>query len=156
MQSIISLIDCSIMALDSIDHRTTESIQTGGEYLLVHFSVLGWDGCSFGDDWIICCCLKKSLGTRKEQAILGTLGFSLEELQKMNMHENMPIIIRLCLGVGAGLLGVLPIYQSNLLNLSFLNITIFCVCLIVLSFLCLFFAVRIGLRQIPFDELRHE
>jgi len=73
------------------------------------------------------------------------------------MHENMPIIIRgLCLGIGAGLLGVLPIYQSNLLNLSFLNITVFCVSLLALSSLCLFFAVRIGLRQIPFDELRHE
>jgi putative ABC transport system permease protein len=142
--------------IQSTIERLSQFKQVENTYLSIFQSLAGM-GVLLGTVGLFVVVLRNLWERRKEQAILGTLGFSLEELQKMNMHENMPIIIRgLCLGIGAGLLGVLPIYQSNLLNLSFLNITIFCVCLLVLSFLCLFFAVRIGLRQIPFDELRHE
>jgi putative ABC transport system permease protein len=142
--------------IESTINRLNQFKQVENTYLSI-FQSLGGMGVLLGTIGLYVVVVRNLWERRKEQAILGTLGFSLEELQKMSIYENMPIVIKgLCLGMGAGLLGVLPVYKSNLLNLSFLSITLFCLCLLVFSFLCLFYAVRIGLRQIPFDELRNE
>jgi putative ABC transport system permease protein len=142
--------------IESTINRLNQFKQVENTYLSI-FQSLGGMGVLLGTIGLFVVVVRNLWERRKEQAILGALGFSLEELQKMSIYENMPIVIKgLCLGIGAGLLGVLPVYKSNLLNLSFLSITLFCLCLLVFSFLCLFYAVRIGLRQIPFDELRNE
>jgi putative ABC transport system permease protein len=142
--------------IQSTVQRLNQFKQVENTYLSI-FQSLGGMGVLMGTIGLFVVVVRNLWERRKEQAILGALGFSLEELQKMSMYENMPIMIRgLCLGIGAGLLGVLPVYNSNLLNLSFLSIMVFCLCLLIFSSLCLFFAIRIGLRQIPFHELRHE
>lgn len=121
------------------------------------FQALGGLGVLLGTFGVFIIVLRNLWERRKEQAILGAVGFSLGQLKSIAWKENARIIFMgLFLGLGAGLLGLIPAINSGFEDLSLISVFGFGACLFLFSYLSLFIAVQVGLRQIPFDSLRYE
>ena len=94
---------------------------------------------------------------RAEQAILRAIGYSAQKLRGLAWHENIKWVNwGLIIGSGAGLLSVIPAAQSGMGKLSILEIAFFLLSLFVLAAVCVFWAIRWGLRESQLEELRHE
>ena len=118
---------------------------------------MGGLGVLLGTFGVFIIVLRNLSERRKEQAILGAVGFSLGQLKSIAWKENARIIFMgLFLGLGAGLLGLIPAINSGFEDLSLISVFGFGACLFLFSYLSLFIAVQVGLRQIPFDSLRYE
>ena len=121
------------------------------------FQALGGLGVLLGTLGLLIVVLRNLWERKKEQAILGAVGFSLEQLQTLAIRENMRIIfLGLSLGFLAGLLGLIPVLSGNATNVSIYNIIGFGVSLLIFSFFSLFLAVRIGLPHFQIQSLRNE
>ncbi len=144
------------VTVQSTADRLTKLREVENTYLSI-FQSLGGLGVLLGTVGLLVVVIKNLWERRREQAILGALGYSLNQLQKMCIRENRIIIFQgLCLGVFAGLLGIMPTARNNFLEISFLNVLFFSLGLFFLSYLCLIFAVHLGLSRMPFNSLRHE
>lgn len=121
------------------------------------FKGLGGLGVILGTVGLLIVILRNLWEYRAEQAILRAIGYSSRRLRALAWQENIKWVNwGLVIGSGAGLLSLLPAAQSGMGNLSILKIVFFILGLFGLATVCVFWAVRLGLRESQLDELRHE
>ncbi|MEK9773091.1 MAG: ABC transporter permease [Opitutae bacterium] len=143
--------------------RSRSTLQRLGQLRMVEntylsiFQALGGVGVVLGTIGLFVLVLRNLWERRKEQAILGAIGFSLAQLQTIAMNENKRVIwIGLVLGFGGGLLGLIPAMIVQKQDLSLTSVLGFGASLFLFSYLSLFLSVQIGLQQHPFRSLRDE
>ena len=121
------------------------------------FQGLGGLGVILGTVGLLIVILRNLWECRAEQAILRAIGYSAQKLRGLAWHENIKWVNwGLIIGSGAGLLSVIPAAQSGMGKLSILEIAFFLLSLFVLAAVCVFWAIRWGLRESQLEELRHE
>ena len=121
------------------------------------FQGLGGLGVILGTVGLLIVILRNLWECRAEQAILRAIGYSAQKLRGLAWHENIKWVNwGLIIGSGAGLLSVIPAAQSGMGKLSILEIAFFLLSLFVLAAVCVFWAIRWGLRESQSEELRHE
>ena len=140
-----------------VDPRAMGQFRMVENTYLSIFQALGGMGVLLGTIGIFVLVLRNLWERRQEQAILEAIGFSLAHLQNIAMNENKRVIwAGLVLGLLAGLFGLIPAMVEQKQNLSPISVLGFGASLLAFSYLSLFLAVQIGLKQQPFDALRDE
>lgn len=142
--------------VQSTHERMGQFRKVENTYLSI-FQALGGMGVLLGTIGLFVLVLRNLWERRQEQAILEAIGFSLAHLQNIAMNENKRVIwAGLVLGLVAGLFGLIPAMVEQKQNLSPISVLGFGASLLAFSYLSLFLAVQIGLKQQSFDALRDE
>ncbi len=121
------------------------------------FQSLGGLGVLLGTLGIFIVVLRNIWERRKEKALLGALGFSLQQVKAVTLKENTQIISAgLFLGLLAGLIGLIPANLASQHSFSMIGLTGFGFGLFILAYLSLVSAIHCGLSQFPNNTLRDE
>ena len=121
------------------------------------FQSLGGLGVLLGTLGIFIIVLRNIWERRKEKALLGALGFSLQQVKAVTLKENTQIISAgLFLGLLAGLIGLIPANLASQHSFSIIGLTGFGFGLFILAYLSLVSAIHCGLSQFPNNTLRDE
>jgi putative ABC transport system permease protein len=121
------------------------------------FQVLGGMGVLLGSLGLLIVILRNLWERRSELATLYAVGFSPSLLRKIFRTENLQIAYwGLFIGVGAGLIGLLPMFWVNDQNISWFSLLGFAFSLSFVAYACTVIAVRFGLKSISLNNLRDE
>ena len=121
------------------------------------FQVLGGMGVILGTFGLFIVILRNLWERRSELATLHAVGFSPSRLRKIFRTENLQIVYwGLFIGVGAGLIGLLPTLWVNDQNISWFSLLGFAFSLSFVAYACTVIAVRFGLKSISLNNLRDE